>query len=132
MISTDSMENIGVVETLKNSMQPGVVAEKLGVDKNFLIDIGVYGAVGFISGFLLKKYSEYFISLALLLVGLILLQQFDYINLSMNSTKIHTMLGLQGAMSSEGYSGLLWDWVRAHVISASSFTVGFLVGLKVA
>ncbi len=48
----------GLIETLKNAMQPEVIANKIGMDKNMLVDIGLYGAIGFITGFLLKKYSE--------------------------------------------------------------------------
>ena len=51
----DPVTSQGLVETLKNSMQPEVIAQKIGMDKNMLVDIGIYGAIGFIVGFLLKK-----------------------------------------------------------------------------
>lgn len=124
--------NVGVIETIKGSLQPESIANKFGVDKNLLIDVGVYCAIGFIVGFLLKKYSEYFISLVLLVVGLVVLQQFDYISVSINNVKIHNALGLEGMpMAGHGYSSLLWDWISTHVVSASSLGVGFLIGLKV-
>lgn len=124
--------NVGVIETIKGSLAPESIANKFGVDKNLLIDVGVYGAIGFIVGFLLKKYSEYFISLVLLVVGLVFLQQFDYISLSINNVKIQNALGLQGMpMVGNTYMSLLWDWISAHVVSASSLGVGFLIGLKV-
>src|SRR3989442_7548609 len=87
-------DNGGLIETIKSSVQPETVANKFGIDKNLLIDIGVYGAIGFIAGFLLKKYSEYFISLMLFIVGIVVLQQFDYISLSFNNVKIHEALGM--------------------------------------
>src|SRR5579871_4190195 len=93
-VDLNQAENVGVIETIKNSVQPEAVAQKFGIDKNLLIDIGVYGGIGFIVGFLLKKYSEYFISLLVLVVGIVVLQQFDYISLSFNSAKIHQALGL--------------------------------------
>src|SRR5689334_1587790 len=110
-------EHVGLIETIKSSVQPETVAHKFGVDKNLLIDVGVYGAIGFIIGFLLKKYSEYFISLVLLVVGIIVLQQFDYISFTFNNVKINEALGLQEfPMTSNAYGNLFWEWVRSHVI----------------
>ena len=90
--------NTGVIDSLKNAMQPEVIANKLGIDKNMLVDIALYGAIGFIIGFLLKKYSEYFIAMALLIIGIVVLQQFDYVVLfSLICQKYINMLGLQDA-----------------------------------
>lgn len=132
MATMGQTNNVGVIETIKGSLQPEAIANKFGIDKNLLIDVGVYGAIGFIIGFLLKKYSEYFISLVLLVVGLVVLQQFDYISLSINNVKIQSTLGLEGMpMVGSTYASLLWDWISTHVVSASSLGVGFLIGLKV-
>jgi len=128
----DQMDSSGLVENIKHSIQPEVVAQKIGVDKNLLIDVGMYGVIGLIIGFLLKKYSEYFIAFILFFIGIIILQQFDYLALSWNAAKIHEALGLQGMpMTSDSYGTLLLEWARSHVISASSLLVGFLIGLKV-
>jgi uncharacterized membrane protein (Fun14 family) len=132
MVTMGNANNVGVIETIKGSLQPETIANKFGVDKNILIDVGVYGAIGFIVGFLLKKYSEYFISLVLLIVGLVVLQQFDYISLSINNVKIQSAFGLEGMpMGGNTYVSFLWDWASSHIISASSLGVGFLIGLKV-
>ncbi len=122
----------GLLETIQRSVEPNTVANKFGVDKSLLMDIGVYGGIGFIVGFLLKKYSEYFISLAVLLVGIIVLQQFNYLSFSFNSVKIHEALGLHNIpMSGDAYGNFFWEWVRSHPICASSFAGGFIIGLKV-
>ena len=124
--------NTGLIESLKNAMQPEAIANKLGMDKNTLVDIGLYGAIGFITGFLLKKYSEYFIALALLIVGIVVLQQFDYISVSINMPKIHQMLGLDPALVvGDKYSVLLLEWVKANIAGSASLVIGFLIGLKV-
>jgi len=123
----------GLIESFKNAMQPETIANKLGVDKNMLIDIGLFGAIGFITGFLLKKYSEYFIALALLIVGIVVLQQFDYLSVSLNVTKIHDMLGLQSVpVAGVGYGALLLEWMKTNVAASASLGIGFLIGLKVA
>lgn len=128
----EQVANSGLIETLKNAMQPETIANKLGMDKNMLVDIGLYGAIGFITGFLLKKYSEYFIAMAIFIVGIVVLQQFDYISVSINVPKVHTMLGLQAApVVGSGYGMLLLEWVKANVPGAASLVIGFLIGLKV-
>lgn len=122
----------GMIESIKNAMQPESIANRIGMDKNMLIDIGLYGAIGFIVGFLLKKYSEYFIACVLLIIGIVVLQQFDYISISVNTPKIHEMLGLGTVpVISEGYGALALEWIRSNVAGSVSLTVGFLIGLKV-
>lgn len=122
----------GFMESLKNAMQPEVIANKLGMDKNMLVDISLYGAIGFIIGFLLKKYSEYFISMALLIIGIVVLQHFDYVSFSINVPKIHQLLGLSSTtVGADGYGMLLLESIKANVAGSVSFAVGFLIGLKV-
>ncbi len=122
-----------LVESFKNAIQPETIANKLGMDKNMLIDIGIFGSIGFILGFLLKKYSEYFIALVLLIIGLMVLQHFDYLAISLNTQKIHDMMGLHSVPTvGVGYGSLLSEWVRSNIASTVSFTVGLLIGLKVA
>lgn len=132
MVNEGQIANPGLVETLKNAMQPEVIAQKIGMDKNTLVDIGIYGAIGFIAGFLLKKYSEYFITMGLLVVGVVVLQQFDYISVSINMPKIQSMLGLQSApVVGDKYGVLLLEWIKANVAGSASLIAGFLIGLKV-
>jgi uncharacterized membrane protein (Fun14 family) len=121
----------GLIDSLKNAMQPDVIAQKIGMDKNMLVDISLYGAIGFIVGFLLKKYSEYFISMALLIVGIVVLQQLDYVSFSLNMPKIHELFGIQTSVVVDGYGKLLWESIKANVAGSTSFVVGFLIGLKV-
>ena len=86
----------------------------------------------FITGFLLKKYSEYFIALVLLLIGMFVLQRFDIITVSINIQKLHEMLGLQSVViMGEGYLSLLSEWMRANIPAVTSLSIGFLIGLKV-
>lgn len=132
MLNEAHVENTGLIESLKNAMQPEVIANKIGMDKNVLIDIGIYGAIGFITGFLLKKYSEYFIAAILLIVGILVLQQFNYISFSINTPKIHQMLGLQSSsVVGDRYGVLLFEWMKANVAGSASLIVGFLIGLKI-
>lgn len=132
MLNETQVENTSLIESLKNAIQPEVIANKIGMDKNLLIDIGLHGAIGFITGFLLKKYSEYFIAAVLLAIGVMVLQHFDYVSFSINSSKIHQMLGLQSSsVVGDRYGVLLFEWMKSNVAGSVSLVVGFLVGLKI-
>lgn len=125
-------EATGILETIKSSIQPDIVAQKMGIDRNVLIDIGLYGLIGIISGFLLKKYSEYFISLALFLVILFMLNNAHYITITLDTVKIHDALGLKSIpVNTDAYGSLLCEWVHSHVFSFASLIIGFLIGLKI-
>lgn len=122
-----------LIESFKNAIQPETIAQRLGIDKNTLIDVGIYGAIGFIVGFLLKKYSEYFIALVLFLVGIIVLKQFGYITIEVNAAKIHDVLGLPSVfITTQGYSAMILEWLKSNIPAAASCVIGFLIGLKVA
>jgi uncharacterized membrane protein (Fun14 family) len=122
-----------LIESLKNAMQPETIANRIGMDKNTLIDVCLYGAIGFILGFLLKKYSEYFIAFLLLIIAIVILQQFDYVSFSLNMPKIQELLGIEPiAIPSDKYGVLFFEWIRANVAGSVSLLVGFLIGLKMA
>lgn len=122
-----------LIESLKNAMQPEAIANKIGMDKNMLIDITLYGAIGFIIGFLLKKYSEYFIALLLLVIAIVILQQFDYVSFSINMPKIQELFGMEPmAIANDKYGVMILEWIRVNVAGSVSLLVGFLIGLKVA
>jgi uncharacterized membrane protein (Fun14 family) len=125
--------SMNIMDSFKNAMQPETIANKLGIDKNTLIDIGLFGAIGFLAGFLLKKYSEYFIAFALFIVGIIVLQQFGYVSVGLNISKVHEVLGIQAApMTTDGYGMLVIEWMKSNVPAAASIIIGFLVGMKCA
>jgi uncharacterized membrane protein (Fun14 family) len=126
------VQQTSLADSIKNAFQPETIAHKLGIDKNTLIDIGIYGAIGFIVGFLLKKYSEYFIACVLFVGSLMLLQQFEYITIAINTAKIHEVLGIPSIpLMNIGYSSLVVEWMKSHVPASASVVVGFLIGMKV-
>lgn len=108
-------------------------AQKIGTNKQVLIDIGLFGTIGLIIGFLFKRYSEYVIVLALFMLGLVVLEQLDLISISINVVALQQMLGLPNipAITGETYLSLLWEWMKIHVPASISFGVGFLIGLKI-
>lgn len=135
MVANDNVSNAvngGMLDTIKQKASPAAIAEKFNISRNTLIDIGLYAGIGFLAGFLLKKYSTFVISLVLFVAGLVVLQQFDFLAIGVNWPKVNTLLGLQpAAVASNDMLTLVWVWLKSNVIISSSFVVGFLIGLKV-
>src|SRR5438132_14071155 len=131
-VVTENIVKPTFIDSLKNAMQPETIANKIGMNKDTLVDMSLYGAIGFILGFLIKKYSEYFIAFLLLGIGLFVLQQFDYISLSINTSKIQELFGLEPMVINDNYGMLIFEWMRANVAGSVSLIVGFLIGIKVA
>ena len=120
----------GLPETLKQKMNIEGIMKKLNLSRGKLIEMGVWLGIGFLAGFLFKKYAQYLVIVVLTLVGLAVLQQFEFINVSINWAKFQ---GLQPVTVSEGANILTvyWEWVKANFAVVGSFAVGFFVGLKV-
>src|SRR5579872_6118166 len=74
----------GMLDTVKEKLNVNNIMEKIKSSKDQLFEIGLYAGAGFLSGFLLKKYSSYVVVLVLLLVGLGVLNQMEVINLTVN------------------------------------------------
>lgn len=132
MVNEINASQAGMVDSIKNFIEPENIAHTIGVQKNTLVEVGLYSAIGFLTGFLIKKYSEYFIAFVFLVVALVILQQFDYIAISLNNAKIHDFFGIQHSpLMGDKYATLLLEWMKANSIGAASFIISFLIGLKV-
>ena len=121
----------GLLDTIKERMQPEAMMEKLRESRSTLIDIGLYGGIGFLTGFLFKKYSVYVVVFVLFIASLMLLQQFGFMSIVVNWPKVHELMGIQPAVVvGDNVLIMAWGWMKANVVISASFAVGFLVGLK--
>lgn len=122
----------GWVDTLKERVQFDKLADKAWTSRNIIIDVLLYGGIGFLTGFLFKKHSQYIILLILFIAGCFALQQFNIVFITFNWPKIHELMGTQPTgMVGDNLLLLSWEWVKANLIISLSFVVGFLAGLKV-
>ncbi|HRN78059.1 MAG TPA: FUN14 domain-containing protein [Candidatus Dependentiae bacterium] len=119
------------IDTIKNQFQG--VMDKLKDSKSILIDVALYGGIGFLTGFLFRKYSTYIAFLVLFLVGLIVLQQMNVITIAINWIKVEELFGIQQGTTTinDTLLGSFWEWVKANFIIVVSYIVGFLFGLRV-
>jgi len=121
----------GFLDMIKQQAQ-GII-NKLKDSKSTLIDITLYGGIGFLSGFLLRRYSAYIAFFVLLIVGLIILQQMDVISIAINWIKVEEFFGIQRGATTTGDTLIvaLWEWVKANFVIVISYIVGFLLGLRI-
>jgi len=122
----------GWFDSFKEKIHIDQWAEKLNLSKNRLIEIGIYLGIGFLTGFLLRRFSKYVIVFVLFILGIVLLNQFGIINVMVNWSKVNEVFGIQTIQKVDG--GLIvifWEWTKANLLVVFSFSIGFLIGLKV-
>lgn len=108
------------------------LVEKVRDSKETIFNVLLYAGLGFLVGYLAKKFSAFIIMVAIGLVVLVALQQFEIIYIAINWTKVQTALGMTPVAAGENVSILaaLWEWMKANVLISVSFIIGFLLGLK--
>jgi len=124
--------NGGWFDLFKERIQFDAMVDKAWASKNIIIDIVLYGSIGFLTGFLFKKNSQYLIFFILFAAGCLVLQQFNIMLITFNWQKIHELMGTQPTgMVGDNLLILAWEWIKANLVVTLSFGVGFLAGLKI-
>lgn len=122
----------GMLDTVKHNLNLQKLMDNVKHSKDKVFEAGLYAGIGFISGFLLKKYSTYVFVCVLLLVGLGVLQQLNVIDFMVNWDKVNELFGIQAAaVTPDNLISLIWEWMKVNMIISISYLVGLFVGLKV-
>lgn len=123
----------GMLDTIKEKLNINVLMEKARHSKDKFLEAGLYAGIGFISGFLLKKYSTYVLACALVLIGLGVLQHLEVINVMVNWDKVTELFGIQAAqtVTADSIIATVWEWVKLNMLISVSYLVGLFIGLKV-
>jgi uncharacterized membrane protein (Fun14 family) len=123
----------GILDTIKSNLSPDTLMEKVKSSKDRLFEIALYGGIGFISGFLLKKYSTYVGICILLLIGLGVLHHLGVIHILINWDKVNEFFGIQAVqnVTADNIIATIWEWVKVNMAISISYIVGFFIGLKV-
>jgi len=131
-VAPQSVPEAGLLEKVKETLSPEKLTEKFGLNRSKLFDMGVYLVVGFLAGFLLKKYGKYFFILALFIVFLIGLQQYNVLTITINWDRAYELFGIQTTqLAGVNIFTIYWEWIKLNFAVVLSFSVGFLIGLKV-
>lgn len=120
------------LESIKSFLKPDNLLAKFHEWKHTLLDWGIYAGVGFVVGFLLKKYLKYILLLVLFVVALVLLEQFEIIKTNINWEKMQELFGIKSV--SEAFDPRLMksylDWVKLNFALVLCASIGFICGLK--
>jgi hypothetical protein len=126
-------QQAGIMETVKEKMNMGQLVDKISESRNLIFDVVLYGSIGLLTGYLLKRYSGAVIVIILMTSALMIMQQFELIVLAVNWDKINEILGLAQAnkLLADNMVPLAIEWAKANMLVVVSMLIGFLVGIKV-
>ena len=130
---TQQPQQQGLLETVKEKVNINQIVDKVHESRNIIVDIALYGGIGFLIGYLLKRYSNAVIVVILMTTALIIMQQFDILTMVIHWEKINELLGLPVAskLITDNFPALAMEWARTNVPIVVSMLVGFLVGIRV-
>ncbi len=134
MVEQGAAPKAGLFTRIKETLSPDALAERFNLTKSRMLEMGLYLLVGFIVGFLLKKYSRFVFAAALIGILLVVLHQLNILTLSINWAQVRETLGIAPSSAAPDATllNVYWEWVKANVALVLSFSVGFLVGLRLA
>jgi uncharacterized membrane protein (Fun14 family) len=130
-MDTASTTNTDWVTSVKDTMSPDNLMKKFDLTSDKLINIGLYLAVGFFAGFLLKKYAHVLFTVAMGIALLSVLHYSGFITVTINWDKLQALgIGPIPTIDATFFS-LMWEWATMHLAVVLSFIIGFLIGVKV-
>jgi len=131
--TTVTTQPAGLMDTVKEKMNVSQLVDKISESRTLIFDVVLYGSIGLLTGYLLKRYSGAVIVIVLMTSALMIMQQFELIVLAVNWDKINEMLGLAQAnkLLADNMVPLAIEWAKANMLVVVSMLIGFLVGIKV-
>lgn len=121
----------GWLETAKEKLDVEGTMSRFNLTKERVFEIALYLGIGFISGFLFKKYGKYLLIVVLTLVGLAILQQFGFVDFAIKWDRIQGLQQIPATTMDASIWTVYWDWIKTNIVVVISFVIGFLVGYKV-
>lgn len=122
----------GFLENLKDILNPSKLIQKIQKNSDMLFHVAIFLGVGFLVGFLLKKYSRYVAALVFIILALIGLDFIGIISISMQWDRLHDVFGIEPLMPIQGNAIVVYtEWLRANFFITASFITGFLFGLRI-
>lgn len=106
------------------------IKTKLQNYPEWVFDVGVFGLVGFVVGFVFKNFGKVLLFGAIgLIIGLGILHYAHIISVNMNQIK--DILGLAAANTIDDGVRIYSDWARLHIVGLLAAAVSFCIGWKV-
>jgi len=131
MVETPASTTPNLVNTVKTNFSVDGIINYIVQSKEVIFEIGLYGLLGFAVGYLLKRYSGFIVTFALVIVILVVLNQFGLVTIFLNWNKFYEYIGVQPALvSTDNLIAVGTEWARTNIIVVASAAIGFLIGLR--
>ncbi|HTM05843.1 MAG TPA: hypothetical protein VL201_01240 [Patescibacteria group bacterium] len=126
-------EQKAILETVKEKVNLQTFFEKVQDSRGIILDIAIFGCVGFLSGYLLKRYINAVITMIITGVILFMMQQFSLLTITIHWEILYELLGITQVINLVGDNlGLfIFEWAKANVFLVTSSLIGFLIGIKI-
>lgn len=108
------------------------IAEQLKSSQYLIIEIAIAFGLGFLFGFMVKRFANYVVAFVLFIIGLIILQQLEIIVISFNMLKIEEIFGIKQVPMGADFFSACWIWIKLNAALTISFIIGLVLGLKLA
>lgn len=122
---------MGWFERLKTALHFDDLMEKLDLSWYKLLDMALFLGIGFLIGFLWKRYANYVIALLFFCALLFVLSQLNILSITFNWVKIQQCCGVEPAVPDSDLVALLWNWMKNNILILFSFIIGLCFGAKV-
>jgi len=128
----DEATTKGLLDNAQENLNTESLSNKFDFSRESLIEMALYLGIGFVVGFLLKKYSQFVLIVALIGASLLVLQHLGFLSLVVDWDKIQNALGFHLPATADGSLITAYlEWAKAHMRAVISFAIGFVVGIWV-
>jgi uncharacterized membrane protein (Fun14 family) len=129
----DIPEQKAILETVKEKVNLQAFFEKVQNSRGLIFDIAIFGCIGFLTGYLLKRYINAVITVIITSAILFLMQQFSLLTITIHWDTLYELFGITQLINLVGdnLSLFIFEWAKANVFLVTSSLVGFLIGIKI-
>lgn len=130
-VSNVAVEAQSFAQRAKDFFQVDRLMESFDFSTSNLIKMGAYATIGFLLGFLLKKYGRSLIMA--LSVFAVLLYALSYVSVvTIHWDQARELIGLTAQDSFDSVLHALWASIQKQVVHVVCGLIGFIIGYKVA
>lgn len=136
MVQNELQENIGHL-TQSDSVSIGkktqtAFFDKLNISRTLLFDIALFAGIGFLTGFLMRRFASFLVAFVLFCIALLIAQEMEIVMIQVNIKQLFQIIGIQTTtpISYELLIPLVMEWIRANVVVSIGAVIGFLLGLQ--
>jgi len=107
------------------------LAEKFKMSQDIFLQYGIAAGIGFLVGFLIKKFSSYVAVVIAACLAITVLCHFGIMNVVIDWQRMQSMLGLEGVgIMDQNIFELLLQYIRLNIAMTLCALIGFFIGLK--